>query len=253
MLGSTHADTSSTTTVTFETYADYVRHLVHNHGHQELEILIDCLSNGALTADTSRFNMKLPDENAKLCLLHFRTNHRITQQRYGQANQVQLRATLGSHDLDIQYQVIFFQLLGPDAIIPSWIVDVLGLGLDIAPDIWLYLCSRSQHMATYDINRAWVRRESFVEVGNDVLLMVKESEGKRNHTGEQLLYCFLILRRRRTKAKYSYSVCSRGQSSITKSWNTQPSWIRKTIRISSLCSSTGLPVRQGHRPSEFRH
>lgn len=68
-------------------------------------------------------------------------------------------------------------------VVPACIVDALGLELDIPPDLWLLLLGKLRR-ANVQRSNAWVRKDRLLEVGNDVLAILHQSQLHRHRTGE---------------------------------------------------------------------
>ncbi|KAF2114330.1 hypothetical protein BDV96DRAFT_600313 [Lophiotrema nucula] len=81
-------------------------------------------------------------------------------------------------------QVLLVEL-DHDSLPPPWVLDVVGLGLDLEPTVWAYLNSRSSHLeALQDFRpRSWIKRDNIIIVNQDAFMLLDEIHGIRPRTG----------------------------------------------------------------------
>jgi hypothetical protein len=90
-------------------------------------------------------------------------------------------------DPSIEHQAILLHL-SAEGILPTWVVNVLGLYLDMEPGILSYVFSKGLQKrfgaGEKDTGLAdWIHRENFIEVGADSLLLLEAVPGIRPQTG----------------------------------------------------------------------
>lgn len=96
----------------------------------------------------------------------------------------ELRSVLASYSSDVECQIVVLECMyrTPD----PWVIDTLGLVLDMDPEIWLYFLAQIVDDGT---GRAllrvemWMRRDDFLSVGGNQLMILKEVPGIRLKTG----------------------------------------------------------------------
>jgi hypothetical protein len=93
----------------------------------------------------------------------------------------EVRDVLGRFDDRVTYQIIL-STLGQGGLPAACVVDALGLGLDMEPTVWAYLCSRQVNL--YDaVGTSWITSNSFIEVGSNVMVVLNAVEQRRPKTG----------------------------------------------------------------------
>ncbi|KAF2279306.1 uncharacterized protein EI97DRAFT_455567 [Westerdykella ornata] len=73
----------------------------------------------------------------------------------------EFRTLLAASDKNAAYQVIILEL-GNGRLPPAWVVDMIGLGLDMEPEVWVYFWS--QEGKWNEVGTAWMNRSDVIEV-----------------------------------------------------------------------------------------
>lgn len=170
----------------FNTYADYVTHLVVNHGHLELDELADALGHGSLSADGSR-SSHATETLVKVSVLQLHKDNQLSSVEYGPENYGLLYEMLRHSNPTVEHRIVFLQVPYVNAPVPTSIVDAVGLGLDVAPNIWFHLLMRRRTPEKQASPHLWRWKDSVLEVGNDLVLLLKQNPQGRTCTGEKTL------------------------------------------------------------------
>jgi hypothetical protein len=169
----------------FNTYADYIIHLVASCGQLELEDLADALVHGSLSTDgNGPLQAAGTLLNLKVSVFHWHKDNNLSVVEYRVENHALLYEILRHSNPTVEYRAVFLHLPYINAPIPTSIVDALGLGLDMPPEIWLHLLMRRHPPERQAPPHLWRWKDGVLEVGNDLLLSLKQAAKRRICTGK---------------------------------------------------------------------
>lgn len=160
----------------FSSYADYITHVVANCGHLHLDNLADALVHGGIPSGGMRGLVKV-----SVLLLH--KGNQFSSLEYSPGSHESLYRNLKDDCLTVEYQIVLLPVPYLNAPIPKSVVDAVGLGLETPPDIWFHLLMRRQKPERQASPHLWHWKDSVLEVGNDLLLLQKQTVKRPTSTG----------------------------------------------------------------------
>ncbi|KAF2729227.1 hypothetical protein EJ04DRAFT_568841 [Polyplosphaeria fusca] len=118
-------------------------------------------------------------------------------------NPESLKSFLRDANEAVACQIVLLDV-GLSRLPPTWIVDAIGLGLDIDPGIWAFFLPQSSIEQNGGQAPQWMRRSDFIAVGRDALLVLGAIPNIRPMTAVIFLFSESTYRRNlATEAAYS--------------------------------------------------